>query len=374
MLRRPQLAIIDRYILAEMAMPFLFGVAVFTLLAATIGVVFDLLRWLADNRLTLAVALQILGLRLPEFIILALPMSMLLTPLLVFNTLGRRSELVALQGCGVSVYRLALPILLVGFLLAGLTFGLNETIAPQTNYQALQIQTAALRRPQQKFREKNIFYREFVDNTLSRIFYARQFDGQQMQRITILNFDQGKLDQIIVANAAEWDQKQKHWDFQQGTVYSLTPNTESSSYTSIQPFQVTQLPLPSTPLQLATETRKIEQMNRWEATQFLRAIEQTGDQKWIRRWKVGIQEKNAFPFTCVVFGLIGAALGLSSYNRSQTSRGFGLSLAMIFAYYLLNSTCISLGEGGLLSPLLAAWLSPLVGLLTGGWLLFRAAR
>ncbi len=365
-----RLHLIERYIIAEMAAPFLFGVAVFTAVASAIGVIFDLVRLVSEANMPLSTAFTIFGLALPTYIVLAFPMSMLLSTLLTYGSLSKSSEITALRSFGVSAYRMALPAILASLVMTGVTFFFNEAIVPPTSNQAELIRAQALKRVQSPYRDKNIFYREFKGDALSRIFYARRFDGQKMQQISVLNFAEGKLKEILVAEAAIWNPQAEGWDFSKGTVYSLTPD---QSYREIDHFDQEQVSLPRTPLDLAMETRLPAQMNVSEATRFLSLVEQTGDERWMRKLKVQIQEKFALPFVCVAFGIVGTALGIRS-RQATNSKGFGISVVIIFSFYLASFICLSLGEGGLLAPFLAAWLPKLACLGIGLFLLSRAAR
>ena len=108
------------------------------------------------------------------------------------------------------------------------------------------------------------------------------------------------------------------------------------------------------------------------ATQALSIIEEAGDRKAARKMRVRIQEKFSFPAICLVFGLIGASLGSRPNSRTSRSQGFGISVLLIFVYYLLAFVFSSMGVKGTLTPFLSAWTPVLVGL-GGGLLLLRQA-
>ena len=93
-----------------------------------------------------------------------------------------------------------------------------------------------------------------------------------------------------------------------------------------------------------------------------------------RRLRVRIQEKFAFPAICLVFGLIGSSLGVRPHSRTSNSQGFGISVLLIFGYYLMSFIFSSLGITAALTPFLAAWLPVLIGLAGGVQLLRQASR
>ncbi|MFM7427036.1 MAG: LptF/LptG family permease, partial [Elainella sp.] len=128
----------DRYIALELVPPFLFGVGAFSSLGVSIAALFDLIRRVTESGLPISIAVQVLLLKFPEYIAYGFPMSILLATLMTYSRLASDSELVALKACGVSVYRMVTPALLVSLLVTGLTFAFNELIVPSANYQATQ--------------------------------------------------------------------------------------------------------------------------------------------------------------------------------------------------------------------------------------------
>lgn len=136
-------SLLDRYIMAQLVGPFLFGLGIFTSLGLTIGVLFEVMRNVVANEITWAIAFQILALRLPEFLVLGLPMATLLGTLTAYSSLSSFSEIIALRSVGLPPLRLMLPGLLLGLLITGITFGLNDWIVPQTTKQASTIANIA---------------------------------------------------------------------------------------------------------------------------------------------------------------------------------------------------------------------------------------
>ncbi|MEP0817380.1 MULTISPECIES: LptF/LptG family permease [Trichocoleus] len=364
-------SIMDRYLIAELLPPFLFGVAAFSAIGLAVGVFFDLVQKITDAGIPFATAIQIFLLQVPNFVTLSFPMSILLATLMVYSRLSGDSEIVALRGCGVSVYRLMVPALMLSLIATGMTFFLNELVVPSSNYQGEILLEKALSQDKLAFQEKNIFYQEFSGKKLARIFYAHDFDGQRMQNLTILDFSKEELNQIVEAESAVWNAQQSTWDFANGTIYIVAPDGSSQNLLK---FERHQLRLPRAPLDLANKKRKSDQMNIAQVQERLALLEQKGDEKKeIRKYRVRIQEKLALPFICVALGLVGAALGTTS-RRTNTSTGFGISILIIFGYYLIAFVSNALGETGAFSPFLAGWLPILVGLTAGGGLLIRAAR
>ena len=373
------LSVMDIYIAKELILPFLFGMGIFTSLGLSIGILFELVGKVTESGLFLGVALQVLLLKMPEFVVLAFPMSMLLAAIMAYSRLSSDSELIALRSIGVNTYRLVIPTFVFSLVIVGITFTINNFVAPAANYQATITLEKALERARPTFRESNILIPEekrirLPDGrkieVLNRLFYAQEFDGEKMKQITVLDRSQEDVEQIITAESANWNTAENTWDFFNGTIYLITPD---GSYRNIVRFEHQQIAFPKTPIDVASQNRTESEMSLLQAKEYLKVLEIGGKAKRIRKLRVRIQEKIAFPFVCLVFGLIGAAIGIKPQNTGKAT-SFGICIGLIFVYYLLSFICSSLGIWGALTPFLAAWLPNMLGLSAAGLLLFTSNR
>lgn len=376
----PGIAVLDRYLATQLTMPFLFGVGAFSSIGVSVGTLFDLIRKMTTMNLPLDIAVQVFFLQLPYYISLALPMSTLLATLILYSRLSTDSELIALRSSGISPYRLILPAVALSFFITGMSFAFSEAIVPAAKYRATVTLEQALNEDNPKFQESNILSPQFEevkrpdgtkDRILTRLFYASKFNGREMQGLTVLDFSKEGLNQIIASQSAVWDNKQGTWDFFNGTIYLVAPD---GSYRNIVKFQQQQLQLPRTPLDLANRKKDWEEMTVTELREAQELSAQSGDDKQVRKFDLRIQQKLAIPFICLVFGLVGATLGMRPQRRSGKGASFAISVLIIFGYYILLFLCDAMGNLEILAPVVAAWLPNLIGLSIGGFLLTRTAK
>ena len=361
------LSVMNLYIIKELFLPFLFGMGIFTSLGLSIGAVFELIRKVTDSGLYWGVAFKILLLRMPEFIVFAFPMSILLATLMAYSRLSSDSELIALRSIGVNVYRLILPAIAFSFCIVTITFFFNNFVAPAANYEASVTLKQALGKTRPDFETENILFDEYADietkdgqtkEVLTRLFYAEEFDGEQMKNLTVLDRSRRSVSQIVVARSAKWNVSENIWDFYDGTIYLVGAE---GGYNNIVRFQHQQLALPQTALDVTKKGKETNQMNIFEAREYLKVIKHSADEQRVRKWQVRIQEKMAIPFACLVFALIGTALGIKPQNSGKAT-SFGICIGLIFAYYLLSFISQSLGISGVVPPWVAAWLPNFLGL------------
>ncbi|MGK7958210.1 MAG: LptF/LptG family permease [Crocosphaera sp.] len=373
------LSLMDRYITSQLISPLLFSVGLVSVLGVAIGYLSDLADKMVDSNLPLMQASEILLLKVPEFTAYALPISVMLSTLLTYGRFSSDSELIAFRGCGVSLYRLIVPALVMSLVVTGVTFLVSELVVPAANYRATAILVEYLQEEHPYWQNKDIFYPDYEqvilpngekEKRLKHLFFAEQFDGQNLKTLTVLEWLEERLNRIVVSDSATWNRQEETWDFFNGTIYQLSPD---ASYKEAYPFEHRQLPLTKAAFEFALQGRDPYEMNIIQAQQYMKILKMMGDDKKLRMFQVRIQQKLAFPFICVVFGVIGSALGSTPQQMSRAT-GFGLSVVIIFSYYLLGFLIGSLGLMGLISPVLAGWLPNILGLVMGAWLLYRFAE
>lgn len=367
------LSVLDRYVAVELSSIFLFSVGMFSSVGVAVGTLSDLANKISDHNLPVLVAVQVFVLKIPEYASYALPISVLLATLMTYGRLSNDSEIVALRSFGVSVYRLVAPAIALSLLVTTISFFFNELVVPTANYEASLIQQPFIPDDRAFSQKQDIFYPEYelvtqADGTkkqrLKSLFYAEQFDGKSLKNLTIVNWMNHQIERIIIAKSATWNRQQNIWDFYNGYVDNLDAKIIS--------FENKQFAFSKIPFYLVNEARDPYEMNISQGLNYLEILKFSQDEKKILMLKVRIQQKFAFPFICLIFGAIGSALGIASQGINR-NKSFGVSVIVIFLYYLLGFLIGALGLIGAISPFWAAWLPNFLGLGMGVKLLIKAS-
>jgi lipopolysaccharide export system permease protein len=378
LLRR--IPLLDRWLITELLGPLLFGIAAFTAVSLSVGVVFELVRRVSESGLPVVSALLVLMLRLPEFLVLAFPMATLMATLLAYSRLSGSSELTALRSVGVGTTRMVIPALALSVVMSLMTFTFNDLIVPRANLAASNALERALGKAIASEKGDNILYSRFgrikleegeSTRTLTHIFYARKFLKGEMNDVTLIDFSRIGQRQMLMAKQGHWNEDKAMWEFSGGRIVNIE---ENSGTTTSAEFDRYFYPLSRDPLEVAKLPTDASVMTVGQAIRAERLLKEANNLKESRRLRVRIQEKFAFPAICLVFGLIGSSLGVRPHSRTSRSQGFGISVLLIFGYYLMSFIFSSLGITATLTPILAAWLPVLIGLAGGVWLLRQASR
>ncbi|MDC3231977.1 LptF/LptG family permease [Prochlorococcus sp. AH-716-A09] len=374
--------IIDRWLLGQLVPPLLFAISAFTVVSLSVGVMFDLIRKIVEFGLPISLAIQVMFLKLPGFLVLSFPMSVLLSTLLAYGKLSANSEILALRSLGIKTSRLIFPALILSLFMTGLTFYFNNSLVPLTNNYSEALLRDGLGKSVSIERGHDIFFKGYGSYTdlktnesterntfLNQIFFSRVVEDNVMKNVTVLDFSKLGYKQILSANQGVFDAKKSAWIFSDGRLITL----DEDGRTTTIGFEKYVYPLGDGPLKVSKIPDDANKMTLNQAFAAKKLYEETGNAREARKISVRIQEKFTLPCACLVFGLIGSSLGSKPNLRSSKSQGFGLSVILILFYYILSFVSSSLGVKGTLTPFFSAWLPVFISFLAGFYLLQKAS-
>ena len=361
--------LLDRHILRELIGPFFFGVAAFTSLMFAGKELFQLTELLAEYHAPLLKAVKLFALQMPSLIVITLPMAMLLAALLGFGRLSSDSETVALFASGVSLYRIAVPVILMSIAVTAVSFLLNENIAPQTFSAHERLRRELMKQPLSS--EKPFFVPDSKDGvTKSVVWVQGGFNASSgtMRQVAMIRFWNNNPVVFVYAKQAVWKEGSA-WSFREGWSESLGP--QESWAMPFSRFDTREIRFDKTPEQLALYQKKPDEFSFAELRDFIGMLQAEGGD--VTEWRVRLYQKIALPLASLVFALIGTPLGLRPM-RSSSGMGLGLSIVIIFGYWVLMHYMTILGSNGAVSPAAAAFIPTLVGCCAGMALISRAAK
>ena len=365
------MSVLDRYLLKQLLAAFCFYLVICTIVGEVIGISFEQVKFIVEQDLPLKTVLLVHLLKLPSFVVTAFPLALLMTSTSVYSRLSSKNEVAALQSFGVSLIRLILPALAIAFLVSIFMFAVNEAIVPSANYQAamlLEREWNVDRAKLTKYNSRNIVYQEFEKSSskkdskqqrrLHRLFFAEYFDGKEMKGVTLIEYQNAKIEQITIAESARLV-KQQQWQFSSGTVYKLNSRM---MYDRVDNFEYLYLNLTKNIINYANNNRDDREMNILALYRQLAIIEQTNNYTKTRQLKISIHSRYATSFSCLIFTFLGSTLGLKSKAKTK-GNNLGIAAIVIFAYYSTQFLGNSLATTGTITVFIGVWLPNLFNFL-----------
>ena len=341
------MSILDRYLIKEIIK--YFGIV---LIAATgIYLVVDFFENVdkfLDAGLTVMRMIQFLQFKLPLIIAQITPVGILLAILITFGLMNKNNEIIALKSGGMSIYFFIRPIFAVGLSVTILLFLISEIVVPVTISKATDIYRVEVKKYTQTKGQKNIWFKSRRSIAFISYFNPR---GKTISDITLNYFDsQFKLERRI--DAARGEFKKDRWVLYE--VMDQKLNKKNGSY-EIQFHKEKVEKLQFLPEDLQRVAKKSEEMSYKELLSYIRDFESEGYDA--TPYRVDLHGKFALPVACLIICLIGAGIAVGKISRYGFAINITLGILVIFLYWIFHSFCMSLGYGGMLPPVIAAWMS-----------------
>jgi lipopolysaccharide export system permease protein len=149
----------------------------------------DLYKFIGKG-LSFNIIIEVIWLNLAWIVTLAVPMSVLVSCVMAFGNLSQDNEITALKACGISIYKIISPVIIVSTIIGFLTFEFNDKILPETNYRARLLMTDIHRKQPTIMLVENIFF-DIVPNYR---FLVKKVENKSPWVYDIIIFDQSNPD------------------------------------------------------------------------------------------------------------------------------------------------------------------------------------
>jgi lipopolysaccharide export system permease protein len=354
--------ILDRYLLREWSRIVLVTALGFPLIVVAFALTDNLNEHLARKIPPKAIALGY-AYSLPDNIFMALPAAVLFATVFSLGALSRHSELTAAKASGRSVRRMLAPVLLAALAATGAALALGEWAPIATTKHLEYLGEREVRSSSSRF---NFVYR--ADEGW--VYTVRSLDLRDaaMRDIVLEREGPGPDYPTLVVESplARYDTAAGRWTLRAARLLVL-PDQEHELAFSFDSLRMRSLV--EAPSDLLVEPKEPREMRYAELGRYIDDLERSGGDG--RRLRVRQALKIAVPFTCIVIAIFGAPLALSS-PRTSGAVGVGISLATTVLFLLLVQLSEAVGAGGLLPPVLAAWMPNIVFAAIGVVLVARA--
>ncbi len=356
--------LLDRYIVRNFLQPYAYCIIGFL----SIWLIFDLSdnsSQIFDQRTSFSAVVQFYAGQIPQVLVILLPVSLLLALLFSLGRMSRANEIVSMLTAGVSVPRVALPLLAIGLLTTAVTFTLNYSLA------------AHAERARKAFFdeinhggkvERYISGQVFRNRTDDRTWFIARFrvGANQFSGLQIVQQDE---DQNIVRNylaaSAEFNPADKSWTLNQAKVVNYDNIGNITDERILGRLKIEGWS--ETPYRLSSANVRPEFLGIGELTDYLH-FNADFPETLLAPFRTHLQYRWALPWTCFVVAVMATPLGIG-FSRRGILSSVAAAILLVFSLNFLTHLFLALGEGDRISPVVAAWTPNLLFLLIGLYLL-----
>lgn len=372
--------LLDRYLLRELFIPLCYCLSGFLIFWISSDL-FNELDDFQEKNLRFLDVVEYYFVRTPELLLTILPIALLLGLLYSLTTHARHHELTAMRAAGVSIWRIALPYLGVGFVFSLMFLAIKEVWAPSN---AERIHAIENRRQVSSTNSQtaSLFHRNlnFSNERDARVWHIGAYSPKAQAMLNPeIKWRQtdGTLRQIVAARAA-WTNGAWHFYHVQEFQFSTVPGDPPKIATT---NELVLAELSESPAQINSEIKVTGLMNSSRAAKSAelsireilnyQALHPQLKPAQAALLNTQLHARLAEPWTCLVVVLIAIPFGAAS-GRRNVFVGVASSVFICFAYFILQRFGLALGTGGYIPGWLAAWLPNVLFGAIGIWWTSRA--
>jgi LPS export ABC transporter permease LptF/LPS export ABC transporter permease LptG len=282
------------------------------------------------------------------------PLGALVSVLVTLGILSKNNEIVAFKASGISLYRIALPIIIAGCVIAGALLILDDTYLPYANQRQDALRAIIKGRPPQTYTRPQ----RWIFGVNYKVYNYDLFDANEklFGGLSVIELDPAtfQMRRRVFATRAEWLDSEKTWVLESGWVRDFSGSTVDR-YT---PFKVTSLPeLTEPPSYFNREVIQAFQMSWRELSRYIAGLRTAGFD--VSSLTVQLHKKFAYPLIAPISMMLAVPFALFVGSRGAIG-GLALGVGIGIAYWALSALTEAMGGIGQLPPFLAAWSPDLI--------------
>lgn len=341
--------IIDRYILREFILPYLYCNLAFLLLYL-VGDLFEHMDEFLKARTTWRDMLRYYTYLIPTIFTHTAPFSLVLSLIYELGNFARHSEIIGMKASGISPKRIAVPFLFLGLILSLVFLYLSEHVIPKANVELEALSKTYLQKSstQSSKSYEDLAFSNVKDNY---VFYIHQLDlknnfaqGIQIQYLT----PQGSIQKLIRAETGRW--LDGEWWLFNGAI--LRYDEVGDLQNGAESFAKRIVHIQESPQALIREEKASEKMNYYELKDsFLKKF----GKKIPSVQSVELHSKLSAPWICFILVLMIVPIGLK-IPKGGAFVVLGKTILLTLTLYGSQFISMALGKQGYIQPILACWI------------------
>jgi LPS export ABC transporter permease LptF/LPS export ABC transporter permease LptG len=346
-------SIVDLYILRRFFYQFFLIMLAFLFLFE-IFTFFELAEDIRRHNAPFVVVMNYFRYLIPYSVYQFTPLGALVSVLVTIGILSKNNEIVAFKASGISLYRLAVPLLFAGLAVALALLILDDTYLPYANQRQDAYRAIIKGKPPQTHTP----LQRWILGENYKVYNYDLFDPNErlFGGLSVVELDPATFEmrRRVFANRARWLDDEKTWVLESGWVRDFTPGAVER----YSPFKVTTLPeLSEPPSYFNREVLPAILMSWRELRRYIESLQHAGFD--VSSLTVQWHKKIAYPLIAPISMMLAIPFALLVGSRGAIG-GLALGIGIGISYWAIAALTEAMGAIGQLPPLLAAWSPDLI--------------
>ena len=341
--------ILEKHVLSEFMRLLFMALAGFVVLFITVDL-FENIDTLIAHEVPPLASFVFFIYKLPFIIGQVSPVAVLVAVLLSLGILSKHGEITAMKAGGVRLLSTVYPLIAAGLAISLAVMLMNEYVTPAAQKKADSFRKQWFGVQDATFGKEGLWVKSDGG-----ILNVRHIDFRKNELFGITYYEVRKPFRVsgrIEASKAVW--KEGRWLSEGATAWTFTKEGEARERAN-QQLALTGLEEPEKLVNLENFQQNMGFFELWE---YIRTLEKDGyetTKHWIDLWS-----KISFPLVNFIMALVGIPFALKTGRHSGIAAGGGLSIIIAFSYWMVYALTRSLGQGGMIPPIVAAFFPDLL--------------
>ena len=326
---------------------------------------FELLDDIARHRVPFLIVVDYFRYLTPYLLYQLAPLAALVAVLVTLGVMSKNNEIVACKASGISLYRLAVPLLLAGLTLSATMIIMDDVYLPYTNQRQDALRNQIKGKPAQTYSRPQRWI--FGENGKIYNYDLFEPDKNLFAGLTVVELEPGTfhVKRRVFANQAHWSNAQNVWVLESGWIRDF----RDGSIEKYQKFSATALPeLTEPPTYFNREVLQASQLSFRQLGSYIEELHRAGFD--VSALTVQWYVKIAFPVIAPVCMLLAIPFAFRVGARGAIG-GVAVGLAVGIVYFSLARLLQAMGGVGQMPPPFAAFAPDLVFYFLGMYFFFK---
>ncbi len=360
--------VLDSYIGTEIIVPFLSLLLICTMLIL-LGNLSTLMELLINKGAGFLNIIFMISYIIPQFLGFIIPIALFFGVISAMVRLSSDREIEALKASGVSLYRIARPVIFFSIICWLAATIIMTEVAPRS-YEQFKDRSVNIFRSSATIGLKSMMFNEVSQGL---VVYAEKIDsGGKLRGVLISDSRDESHKKVIFAKKGKIVPSQNDAStkvlLEDGTIHIRGSIDNEYKMLRFEDFDFR--------IDLSEQLNKgMKSSYRMMSVNNLigeLSRHEVGDREY-SSILVSLNQKFAVPFMCVVFGILGIPFGIM-FQRSSREPGYLICILLMLIFFVLFMGGKRMGEEGIIDPVISTWLPDIIFFLIGVYLLQRVSR